>query len=403
MSSEEISKLVQEILKNPNFVIAIYTSLIPLVITQKATMNYKLKRENRVKNCKVTEITPLETIREKRKKPISKEFEDLIYEALTRLCLEVSPESMEIIKKNLFSVAMANNSNYISWAIKYFTTKTTGSYSAFKHNIAINSFFIKFVDANSKEINELKREIISHELMHAASSYKYNDILGSGFHQTHKSGIGINEGYTDLIAKRYFNKGIEQMCGYSYHRNIAEIVETIVGKQKMLNLYFHGNLQGLIKELSKYQSEEKVKQFILDLDTILMTIKKKPLGKEQLILTSSNRVSTFLYNAFSSKIDQNTTHNNLSAYLQESKHFLKLFSVMEENQRRLLGIGKSELTTRNNSSMITTSQTQIYTTSKSKILTRKKDGFINILTITLLLGVVITISITISYLILKVS
>ena len=119
---------------------------------------------------------------------------------------------------------------------------------------------------------------MSHELIHAASSFKNGRQIITGFCQCYIKplmsvvGIVLNEGYTEVLSNRYVvDKKLiinGKNTGYKYERAVAELVELIVGRDKMINMYFHGDLEGLIRELSKYQDEMKVKEFILDLDII---------------------------------------------------------------------------------------------------------------------------------------
>ncbi|MGM9882510.1 MAG: hypothetical protein ACI31S_06715 [Bacilli bacterium] len=267
MSSEEIIKSIQEITKNPYVITSLYSAITysAVIVSGKLAMSYKLKKENKVENCKVIyETDALKVIRKERTNSMQKELEDLIYEGLMRLSFDISPESMQIIIKNLTS--MIDKSNYMN-SIRQCFFGTCGMYFPSDHSIRINK--LSFLNTNLQKNSALKKQIISHELMHAASGYKYKKILASGFAQSSSIDDGINEGYTDLISQRYFCKEIQETVGYCYHKAVSEITEFIIGKQKMLDLYFHSDLKGLIGELSKYQSEEKVKLFILDLDTIL--------------------------------------------------------------------------------------------------------------------------------------
>ena len=410
MDVQEINELVKNIVTNlaNNQLIAFSALMLPITaeITYGIGKRFRLQRKNKIENCKVIYESPaLKTNRKKKNGENLNEIKDLIAEALTTLSQEVSAESMQIIKKNLTS--LSSDSNLIK-SLYLTHKKASGAYFNSIHHITINQKYYK-------------KDVLSHELMHAASSFDYNDKRGTGFHQ--KIGVGINEGYTDLISQRYFCKDIntaEIEGGYPYNKVVSEIVETIIGKQKMLDLYFHGNLKGLVEELSKYQSEDKVKQFILDLDTINNThiqSKFEYMTTSDIQTTLFNRISIFLYDAFSAKNDKN---KDFKSYLQESKNFLELLQnlnverqkiIQRKSQSEINRIINKVINTKkgkdngNNQSpneelLNKTTATKI---SKPKTLTRKKDGFISILTITLLLGIIIIISITISYSILKVS
>ena len=55
-------------------------------------------------------------------------------------------------------------------------------------------------------------------------------------------GIGLNEGYTEVLSNRYVaDKKLivnGKNVGYKYERAVAELVELIVGRNKMINMYF---------------------------------------------------------------------------------------------------------------------------------------------------------------------
>lgn len=115
-----------------------------------------------------------------------------------------------------------------------------------------------------------------HELLHFMSSFSRENIYSSGFCQTFKStdfkesversiGKGLNEGYTTLLAKRYFENAIDS---YKLLQILASSVEDLVGKEKMENMYFRGALDELIAELSKYASREDAITLLRKMDHI---------------------------------------------------------------------------------------------------------------------------------------
>ena len=128
------------------------------------------------------------------------------------------------------------------------------------------------IDKNKIFISdEYDKNTIFYELFHLASSY-YDSILKthySGFNQTniiklYNIGTGINEGYTQLLANRYSKQ--KSLLSYPKETRIAEIIESVIGKENMEKHYFMANLKGLIDELAKYKSEEEVMKFIQMID-----------------------------------------------------------------------------------------------------------------------------------------
>lgn len=117
-----------------------------------------------------------------------------------------------------------------------------------------------------------KSKSIYHELLHAASSFAYNNVLYTGFKQvffknkkSYSIGNGLNEGYTALLDKRYFNQNSSKES-YELERKIASILETIFGKELMETLYFRADLYTLTKMMGKYKSEEEILTFYKKLD-----------------------------------------------------------------------------------------------------------------------------------------
>ena len=130
----------------------------------------------------------------------------------------------------------------------------------------LNTIYI--VDEKDQNI----RNIISHELLHMATTKKTEKVIFCGFYQFYKdkaTGIGyaLNEGYTEYLNKKYFNKDEEED---SYHNEqlIAQGIERIVGSKLMEELYFKADLKSLVDELSKYTSIENVMNLLKQFDSL---------------------------------------------------------------------------------------------------------------------------------------
>lgn len=121
---------------------------------------------------------------------------------------------------------------------------------------------------NNKLPEAYRRTIMYHELLHMASSYKSDKKIYSGFLQVDNKitvGIGINEGYTQLLTDKLI-KTISLLQPYEMESRIAGEIERIVGQDKMQELYFRADLPGLIAELSKYATRNEVIKFINEVD-----------------------------------------------------------------------------------------------------------------------------------------
>lgn len=120
----------------------------------------------------------------------------------------------------------------------------------------------------------------THELLHLASRRKGIFKSFCGFHKRIAGieiGVGINEGYTDLLNERYFHPNA-LVAARPALQLIASGIETIVGVEKMQQLYFTNDLEGLVREMTRYTSRENVITILLEADQIespRMTKEKK--------------------------------------------------------------------------------------------------------------------------------
>ena len=58
--------------------------------------------------------------------------------------------------------------------------------------------------------------------------------------------MGLNEGYTELLAERIFSN--ESAGGiYEFYKEVTRLLEQIIGQEKMTSLYFTNDLRGFSK------------------------------------------------------------------------------------------------------------------------------------------------------------
>ena len=148
---------------------------------------------------------------------------------------------------------------------------------------------------------------IFHELFHMASSAVKGDMRYIGFRQYNVKtgvtfGVGLNEGYTQLLAERYFDLENDARS-YIFQSDYAKMIEDIVGKDKMEGLYLNANLSGLIKELKKYISEEEIMRFIADLDFLTKNLSARKPSRRQRALAQKcfNRLNRFIIICYARK------------------------------------------------------------------------------------------------------
>lgn len=118
-----------------------------------------------------------------------------------------------------------------------------------------------------KEIAYSSKKVIGHEVMHAASSILVREVSLSGFAQRDAKtsiGIGLTEGYTELLAFRLFGKKIDF---YKYLVRINKMIELFFDdKTEMENYYFNCDLPALIRKLEGFADRKQVIDLITKLD-----------------------------------------------------------------------------------------------------------------------------------------
>lgn len=155
--------------------------------------------------------------------------------------------------------------------------------------------------------DDIIRNVLSHEIFHVATYSTDDYITYCGFYQNRRAydiGNGIDEGYTELLARRYFKKDEGY---YDDEVFMASLIEEIIGKNKMEHLYFFADLKGLIKELTKYTNKNLVNRFIINFDTYC----QKPNGQ------TLNELFNFIMEAHKNKILQDDKISNKEVIIKE--------------------------------------------------------------------------------------
>ena len=338
--------LLQFIINNQDSIIIQFSEAIGFVtfLTTYVSISKRsiLKRKNKYDNSKI--IYSTDFLKRDNSETVKEVFNESIEKAKYKIYgyldnKDVSDEVFKIANDNLKTIG-----DISSWSRSFFQCfyGASGSYFAKSHSIAMNKFS-KIRNIVMNKTNNIEHTLV-HELLHAASSYRAGDKFGSGFHIRDNNGsigVGINEGYTDYLTNNILNH--ERGIGYTYEVKVIELLELIVGDKKLLNFYFKSDLYGLVNELSKYQDMNRVKQFILDMDTITfgrrLSFSRFSGGKisfsEDIDILSSiyERIKVFLYETYSNK---RYINNNIDFYLNddkslgEDKRFLDLLFLLDD-------------------------------------------------------------------------
>lgn len=140
---------------------------------------------------------------------------------------------------------------------------------------------IDYGAAYNNKMNEvfyfkISDEELGHEFFHVASSIIIGDKWYSGFMQeipvegkknTYKCiGKGLMEGYTQILTERYCMTNYSN--AYLFTKFFVGRLEEIIGQDVMERLYLQADLDGLVKELEKYNTRDNIISFIYVLDKV---------------------------------------------------------------------------------------------------------------------------------------
>ena len=192
-------------------------------------------------------------------------------------------------------------------------------------------------DIRKNKISLITSSVLKHELFHMASSIPTWNI--GGF-RNNGIGAGLDEGYTEVLTKRYFNT---KNIAYVFERETMKNLEMIIGKEKMESLYLKADLQGLIREMQKYRTIEEITKFISDLDYICQHAEFTLGVKSKYIETPAREVQDFLINAYTAKVKQQVERNELKE-TDSNKQILDYISLVGENYK-IGGVKYSSLMT----------------------------------------------------------
>lgn len=108
-----------------------------------------------------------------------------------------------------------------------------------------------------------------HELLHLLTTIiKDENTVLIGL-QYNDFGKGLNEGYTELLTKRYFSHLTEDNTEiYPSFTWFLDMIEEIVGQERLEDHFFSCDLNGLIKDLTQYCSEKKALKLIHYMDEL---------------------------------------------------------------------------------------------------------------------------------------
>jgi hypothetical protein len=142
-------------------------------------------------------------------------------------------------------------------------------------------------------------EILGHEMLHMAS-YMYNPVTNThhhGFMQQKDQtiiGVGLNEGYTELLTSRLFTNG--KITSYPRLVRIVKLLEEFFPNPQLIShYYFTCNLPEFLQNLRRYCTQAEIKELLYGLDKLyeLNSLPSSPIA-----IKLETQLATKLYNIY---------------------------------------------------------------------------------------------------------
>lgn len=188
---------------------------------------------------------------EERKKAISKEKMDEVKDYIEKLANYTKEENLKTVYKNLKNLKIKRKPLLL-------ISGTAGTY-----------------DAKKNYINYIFKSSIGHEFLHLASA-DYDPKKKEyqvGFSQRRKSAVvgkGLNEGYTELLASRIYNKE-NKVEAYKELVKLTELLEYFFDDPKEIEkYYFNHDLPGFIHRMEQYIPRKEFLDIIKGMDKLLL-------------------------------------------------------------------------------------------------------------------------------------
>ncbi len=324
-----INELIINTINSPVFIRVceiLIQNVIAYTTANALAKKHFFNRAKKVKDISYVYLPPeiKKTIESVNTDHIRDEFKDSVLRFTDVLKKNFEEKDIILFLNNLNNVNIVSNHKKHVFGDNSKIVGTAATYDTRKNSIVI--------------INKNSKNAIFHELFHMSSTKKENGVIYCGFSQTDNIkhiniGDGLNEGYTELLASRYFYKD-DDGVSYPYLVYVSMLLELIVGKDKMEKMYMNASLYDLIDELKKYAYYEDIMKFINDLDFIkeyLVKIKKgKSVNKE--LEDSFKRINYFLINSYieSFKYNKSYKYTDINKLLADiiafKKRLIKTFN-----------------------------------------------------------------------------
>jgi hypothetical protein len=214
-----------------------------------------------------------------------------------------------VLKQNNFdtNILCSNAKDLDMFFVDKIRTDAVGGYNTFTNEIMMvkNRHFMDY---------------ITHEFFHMSSTVRDDKKIYCGLMQQNADvgiGIGLTEGYTQLLNERYFEditptKKEHDVIVYPVTKKIAGWVEDIVGREFMEDCYIRADLDKLTMKLCEYVDDYKVLQFLRDLDIYYLEGEEKVLGNLPKAMKAYSNCLLFILECGYYSLDKRYMNNEMT-------------------------------------------------------------------------------------------
>lgn len=273
---------------------------------------------------------------------INNEIVNIFNECANKLLITFPEDYLTLFNKNISNVNIKNHLEIgemaynILYAIRNLGA-SKGYYRGIENTIYLsskfeNSILVFLTNDENKSYREIIKEVLSHEIFHVASYKCVDGIEYSGFSKYSSQinldfGDTLNEGYTELLSRRYFNK---EEGYYNKEVIIASYIEKLIEPKKMAEMYFKADLNSLVDAISLYSDKEKTIEFITNIDNygkdhneesknkiiefLTTSYRNKLLADKYLTIDEINNLSHTYYNNLYMQLDENNPNNKIKSH-----------------------------------------------------------------------------------------
>lgn len=304
------NEAILNLLQNFFIVSASITIGKSLIITMYNKITFR--KASKYNGCLIKECTFIDNVSiEKRKNQIEQKNLDVLLPLVEKLSNYTSNENLKTVYRNLTSLKIKKRKTL-------FLGGLGGLY-----------------DSKNNTIEYSLIASLGHEFLHLASSY-YNPETKeaySGFAQKIDNiiiGKGLNEGYTELLASRIYNKK-NKVRSYKLDVEIAKLLELFFDNPKeMEKLYFNHDLLGFVKHMEKFASKKEIVNLILEIDSAHNHATIDPLNP--FILYTNIKIQLKLYKLF---VTKNTDIEKLKQFTNLICENKSIYLFLNNNKMKL--------------------------------------------------------------------